>query len=98
VDAGEALGEDGADPKVQGRKCGVLPARALPVIVAPNDKARRHLLSLLGVVRVETPEGELGDLRHVRAERHHLDPVGRHVPGRDVVFDDYGHLTREVVG
>src|SRR3712207_2062761 len=39
VDAGEALGDHGSDPEVQRGESGVLPARALPVVVPPHDRS-----------------------------------------------------------
>ena len=47
VDAGEALGDHGADAEVQRREGGVLAAGALPVVVPADDEARPHLFSLL---------------------------------------------------
>src|SRR5918998_998061 len=75
----------------------MLPARALTVVVSAHDEARRHLLGLLVILGVEAPEGEPGDLRHVRAERHHLHPVGRQVTCRNVILDHDGHRSLERV-
>src|SRR5215213_5180960 len=91
VDASEALSYHRSDAEVQRGQGRVLAATTLTVVVPANDKARRHLLGLLVVLRVEAAEGETGDLGHVRAERHYLHPIWREVSSRDVVPDDDGH-------
>src|SRR5215218_2322285 len=97
VDAGEALGDDRSYSEVQRGQSGVLPARALSVVVPAHYEARRHLSGVLVVLRVEAPESEPGDLRHVRTERHDLHSVGCQVPGRDVVLDHDGYGSFERV-
>src|SRR5215212_9003002 len=95
VDAGEALSYHRSDAEVQRGQGRVLAATTLTVVVPANDKARRHLLGLLVVLRVEAAEGETGDLGHVRAEGHYLHPIWREVGDLAVVHRGVGRSLRE---
>src|SRR5215218_7448817 len=60
VDAGEALSYHRSDAEVQRGQGRVLAATTLTVVVPAHDQARRQLLRLLVVLRVEAAEGETG--------------------------------------
>src|SRR4051812_48748528 len=64
VDAREALGDHHPDAEMQRGEGGVLPARALPVVVPAHYQAGRCPLRLFVVVGVEAAEGEFRDLGH----------------------------------
>src|ERR671921_914718 len=88
MDAGEAFRDDGVNAKVQRRESRVLAARALPVIVAADDKPAAPLKGSAVELGVLTAEHVLRTLRDVRPEAHPQSAVRSHVAGRDVVLDN----------
>ena len=91
MDAGEALRHDGADAEMERRKDGLLPARALPVVVAADDDAAAPLLGASRAVGIEAAEHVAGAGRDVRPDGDAERTVRRHVAGRDVVRNDDQH-------
>src|ERR671910_249986 len=87
MDAGEAFRNDGVNAKVQRRESRVLAARALPVIVAADDKPAAPLKGPVVELGVLAAEHVLSALGNVRPEAHPQSAVRSHVAGRDVVLD-----------
>src|SRR3712207_9251837 len=87
MDAGEAFRDDGVNAKVQRRESRVLAARALPVIVATDDKPAVPLKGSVVELGVLAAEHVLRTLGNVRPEAHTQSTVRSHVAGRDVVLD-----------
>jgi hypothetical protein len=72
VDAGEAPGEDEAEPEVAGREGGVLGARSLPVVVPPDDGVPGGSPGLSGAVviaRIEGVETKAADFGNIAPDR-----------------------------
>src|ERR671921_2341388 len=88
MDAGEAFRDDGVNAKVQRRESRVLAARALPVIVAADDKPAAPLKGSVVELGVLAAEHVLSALGNVRPEAHPQSAVRSHVAGRDVVLDN----------
>ena len=101
VDAGEGLGDHDAQAEVARADRGVLAGRALAVVGAADDGVPGRVLDLLGVRRVvgvDPDEGELRQLRDVRAVRQRLRTGRGDVVGGDVVADREQHRHLEGVG
>src|SRR5919107_386166 len=86
MDAGEAFRDDGVNAKVQRRESRVRAARALPVIVAADDKPAAPLKGSVVELGVLAAEHVLSALGNVRPEAHPQSAVRSHVAGRDVVL------------
>ena len=91
VDAGEALGDDGADPEVERRERRVLARGPLAVVVAAGDEAAAPASGAVVELGVMAAEHVLRAVRDVRPQAHPDRAVGRHVAGGDVVADDDRH-------
>src|SRR5215216_3029966 len=89
VDACEAPGDDRTDSQVQRSQSSVFAAGALPVVVPADNKTAAPLERAVVELWVLPAEHVLRALGYVRPEAHSERPVGSHVSGRDVVFDDY---------
>src|ERR671916_2105191 len=98
MDAGEAFRDDGTDAKVQRRESRVFRARALPVIVAANDKPAAPLKGSVVELGVLAAEHVLSALGNVRPEAHPQSAVRSHVAGRDVVLDHDQHAALQSLG
>ena len=95
VNARKALGDHCAHAQLLGRQRRVLARRALPIVIAPDDKPPAPLARPVGEVAVQPAKDIVGHRRDIRAERHHLGAVGRQVAGGDVVADHDQHPPAE---
>src|SRR5215216_4898252 len=89
MDACEAPGDDRTDSQVQRSQSSVFAAGALPVVVPADNKTAAPLERAVVELWVLPAEHVLRTLGYVRPETHSERPVGSHVSGRDVVFDNY---------
>src|SRR5918997_3370786 len=98
MDGGEVFCDDGTDAKVQRRESCVLAARALPVIVAADDKPAAPLKGSVVELGVLAAEHVLRTLGNVRPEAHPQSPVRSHVARRDIVLDHNQDAALQSVG